>query len=106
MSLQITDEIGSSTLIGCGFHVEKGESASSEQGVQTPLRPVPSDISNSSTPSLNTLMKDHLSLKGEIADMKKALVEEKELNAKCCEDLLNAISTFVAKFSSPSFSSI
>jgi len=106
VSLQIPDEIGSSTLIGYSFCVKKGESANSEQGVQTPLRPVPSGVSTSSTPSLHTLMQDQLFLKGEIADMKKALAEENELNAKHHEDLLNAIFAITAKFSSPSASSI
>jgi len=50
-------------------------------------------------------MQDQLSLKGEIADIKKALTEEKELNAKRHKDLLSAISTLMAKFSSPSSSS-
>ena len=30
VSLQVSDEIGGSTLIGCCFHVKKGESASLE----------------------------------------------------------------------------
>jgi len=30
MGVQVTDEIGSSTLMGCGFKVAKGEPATSE----------------------------------------------------------------------------
>ena len=40
VGLQITHEIGSNTLIGCGFKVTKGGSAASEQGPQTPFSPV------------------------------------------------------------------
>jgi len=39
--VQMTDEIGSSTLVGCGFKVTKGGSGGSEKGPQTPFTPVP-----------------------------------------------------------------
>ena len=86
--------------------MKKGGNARSEQEVQTPLRPVPNEASTSSTSTLNTLMHDQLSLKGEIADMKRTLAEERELNAKRHEDLMSTISALTAKFSSPSSSSI
>jgi len=41
-------------------------------------------------------------LKGEIAEMKKVLTEEKALNAKRHKDILSALSVLTAKFSSPS----
>ena len=40
IGFQVSDEIGNSTLIGCGFKVTKGYSATSKQGLQTPFGPV------------------------------------------------------------------
>jgi len=37
VGFQVSDEIGSSTLVGCDFTVTKGNSAGSEQGPQTPF---------------------------------------------------------------------
>ena len=62
VSLQNTDEIGSSTLLGCGFPVTKTGNISFEQGFQTPFRPVLKEPSSSNTPTLNSLMQDQLSL--------------------------------------------
>jgi len=55
IGFQLADEIGNNTLIGCGFKVTKGGSATSEQGFQTPLRPVPSEAT-SSAPTIDTLL--------------------------------------------------
>ena len=49
VGVQVIDEIGSSTLLGCGFHLVKGELPSSEQEPQTPILPVSSG-SSSGTP--------------------------------------------------------
>jgi len=38
---QVIDEIGSSTIMGCGFAVVKAGDRSEDQGVQTPPVPVP-----------------------------------------------------------------
>jgi len=57
-------------LTGCGFKVTKGSSVTSELGLQTPLDPVPSEASTSSTPTINTLLQDQITLKGEIAEVK------------------------------------
>ena len=46
------DEIGSSTLMGCGFDLVQDEDPGSEQGIQTPT-PVPS--SSSSQPCVEVL---------------------------------------------------
>jgi len=59
--LQVTDEIGSKTLLGCGFKVIKGGTAASEQGPQTPFTPVSG--SSISGPSLDTLLQHLTCLK-------------------------------------------
>jgi len=41
VGMQVTDEIGSSTLLGCGFNVTKDGTVGSEQEPQTPFCPVP-----------------------------------------------------------------
>jgi len=51
--------------------------------------------STSSGPTFDTLLQDQLNLKGELADMKKALLEEKALNTKCHEDILSALSALL-----------
>jgi len=38
---QVIDEIGSSTIIGCGFALIKAGDRSKDQGVQTPRVPIP-----------------------------------------------------------------
>lgn len=54
VGFQVSDEITSSALIGRGFKVKKGASVGSEQGPQTLVGPVPSEASNSSSPTFNT----------------------------------------------------
>jgi len=82
------DEIGSSTLMGCGFTMVEGPA--SEQGTKTPFPPVPG--SSSSGPSVETLLQDQSRLKTELVEVKGALAEEKALNAKRHEDLLALLS--------------
>jgi len=48
--VQMVDEIGSSTLMGCGFHLIKGAQAASKQGPRAPFHPVPGP--SSSEPSV------------------------------------------------------
>ena len=80
------DEVGSSTIMGCGFDLIRAGDPSDEQGVQTPIppvpRPFPSQPAASAPPSAQQLLQD------EITALKDALQEEKELNAKRHEDLL------------------
>jgi len=99
--LQVTDDIGNSTLIGCRFKVTKGGAAVSEQGLQTPFTLIPRASSTSSGPSINTLLHDQTQLKEEISEVKQTLTEEKAHNAKRHEDLLNAIFALTVKFSTP-----
>ena len=63
--------------------VAKGGSATSEQGLQTPLGPVPSEASTSSAPIIDTILQNQITLKGKIAEVRQALTEEKALNVKC-----------------------
>jgi len=46
VGVQVINEIGSSTLMRCGFDLVKGELLGSEQGPQTPIPPIPSGSSN------------------------------------------------------------
>ena len=83
---QVIDELGSSTIMGCGFALIRLGDRSEEQGVQTPISPVPNPTpsrpATSESPSTQQLLQD------EITALKGALQEEKELNAKCHADLL------------------
>jgi len=56
VGFQGSDEIGSSTLVECGFKVTKGSYAGSEQGPQTPFGPVLRSASMSSTHTIDTLV--------------------------------------------------
>jgi len=94
----MVDEIGSSSLMGCGFKLIKGEPAVSEQGPRTPFAPIPG--TSSSGPSIDVLLQDQSRLKDELTEVKAALAEEKALNATHHEDLLSILSALTAKFSS------
>ena len=97
--MQVTHEIGSSTLLSCGFKLAKGETVGSKQGPQTTFPLVPG--SSFSEPFVDALLLDQSRLKTELAEVKVALVEEKTLNAKRHEDLMSILSTLSATFSSP-----
>ena len=99
VGVQMVDEIGNNTLMGCGFKLVKGAHVASEQGSRTPFPPVPG--SSSSEPSVDALLLDQSRLKIELAEVKDALAEEKTLNVKRHEDLLSAITTLMAHLSSP-----
>ena len=88
-------------MIGSGFKATKGYSATSEQGLQTPLGPVPIEASTSNAPTIDTLLQDQITLKEEIVKTKQVLTEEKTLNAKRHEDLLSALLALIAKFPPP-----
>lgn len=101
MGSQVSDEIGNSTLINCGFTVNKGEKIVSEQGPQTIFGPIPDEASSSSALIVATLLQDQLHLQEEFAGVKQKLMEEQALNAKRHEDLLSSISVLIAKLTSP-----
>jgi len=90
---QVFDEIGSTTLVGCGFKVVKGELSASEQGHRTPLPPVSGPVPSAQTIAVQS------QLKTELAEVKATLAEEKELNAKRHADLLALLSALSAKLS-------
>jgi len=46
VGVQMVDEIGSSTVVGCGFKLIKGAPTVSEQGPKTPFLPVPGTSSS------------------------------------------------------------
>jgi len=108
MDFQVTDEIGSNTLLGCRFQIKKSEGSVLEQGPKTPFgssrHPVSSMAASSSTTMVAALVQNQLHLKEEIAEVKQALTEAKALNTQCHEDILRALSTLTAKLA-PSSSS-
>ena len=96
---QVIDEVGSSTLMGCGFDLVQEEDPSGEQGLQTPAPPVPS--SSSSQPSVEALQQEQQRLQAELTTVKGVLPEEKELSAKRHADLLAILADLTAKVSPP-----
>jgi len=74
---QVIDEVGSSTLIGCGFALFKEVDSGFEQGVQTPAPPVPS-----SGLSIASLHQNQQRMEADFAALK-------ELSAKRHEDLFS-----------------
>ena len=61
MGIQMVDEIGSSTLMACGFTLVKGEQTATEQGPRAPFPPIPG--TSSSEPSVEALLQDQSRLK-------------------------------------------
>jgi len=96
---QVIDEVGSSTLMGCGFELVQEEDPGDEQGLQTPAPPVPS--SSSSHPSVEVLQQEQQRLLLEITAVKGVLVEKKVLSPKRHEDLLAILAALNAKLSPP-----
>jgi len=94
---QVIDEVGSSTLMGCGFDLVQEEDPGDEQGLQTPAPSVPS--SSSSQPSVEILQQEQQRLQAELTAVKGVLAEEKEINAKFHEDLLAILAALTAKLS-------
>ena len=95
----MTNEIGSSTLVACGFKLGKREQVASEQGPRTPFTPVSGTASSSV--SLDALVQDEIQMKDEITAVKTAVAEEKDLNAKRHDALLAAIAALAVNFPSP-----
>jgi len=57
---QVIDEVGSSTIMGCGFDLIRAGDPSDEQGVQTPTPPVPRPTSSQLPDSAPSLEPQHL----------------------------------------------
>jgi len=96
---QVIDEIGSSTLMGCGFELVQGTVCEAEQGAQTPAPPVPHGTAN--RPSMEGLQQEQQHLQSELAAVKGALTEEKELSAKRHNNLPALLAALNAKLSPP-----
>jgi len=91
---QFIDEIGSITLMGCGYTLIEG--SVSEQGPK-PTRP---RVPSSSLVKIEAALEENSQLSAELTAIKAALDEEKALNAKRHKDIL-ALLSLSAKFSPP-----
>jgi len=89
---QVIGEIGSSTLMRCGYSLVPGTAHKAEQEARTPVPPVPHGIS--SKPTLDRLQ-------AEITEVKEVLATEKELSTKRHEDLLALLATLNSKLTPP-----
>jgi len=79
---QVIDEVDNSTIMGYGFDLIRPGDPSDEQGVQTPIPPIPHPSPSQPAASAPPSVQHHL--QDEITALKGALQEEKELNAKQC----------------------
>ena len=68
---QVIDEIGSSTILACGFAPIKEGDRSNDQGVQTPFVPIPR--LTSSLPAASASPSEQQRLKDEITALQSAL---------------------------------
>jgi len=96
---QVINEIGSSTIMGCGFALIKAGDRSEDQGVRTPSVPVPRPTPSQSAASASS--SEQQLLQDEITALKGALQEEKELNAKRHADLLALLTALQPKSPAP-----
>ena len=96
---QVVDEIGSSTLMGCGFDLVQGAGTGSKQGTQPPPPPVPSTPSE--LPTVAALHQEQQRLQGELTSMKEVLENQEALNAKRHEDILTMLAALNTKLSPP-----
>jgi len=108
---QVIDEIGSTTIMGCGFvlikegdrRIDQEEQSpaipapvrSEDQGVQTPRAPVPHPTPR--PPVAQTTASTPQRLQDEITALQAAFQEEKELNAKRHADLLALLTALQLK---------
>jgi len=99
VDIQVIDEVGSNTIMGCGFDLIRAGDRGDKQGVQTPIPPVPhptpSQSAPSASPSTQQLLQD------EITALKGALQAKKELNAKRHADLLALLTALQPKPPAP-----
>ena len=93
------DEIGRSTLKGCGFELVQGTVHEAEQGAQTPAPPIPCGTAHRL--SVEGLQQEQQRIQSALATVQGALAEEKELFAKRHNDLLALFVALNAQLSSP-----
>jgi len=96
---QVIDEIGSNTIMGCGFALIKASDRSEDQGVPTPSVPV--SRPTPSQPAASTSTSSQQQLQDEITALKGALQAEQELNAKFHADLLALLTALQPKPPAP-----
>jgi len=112
---QVIDEVGSNTIMGCGFvlikagdhRTDQGAQApsvpapdrSGDQGVQTPSVSVPH--STPSQPAASTTVSSSQRLQADLSALQRELKEEKELNAKRHADLLALLTALQPKPPAP-----
>jgi len=112
---QVIDEVGSSTLMGCGFVLIKAGDRRADQGAQTPSVPAPDrgEDQGVQTPSVPVPhptqhqpaaampASDQQQLQADLTALQRAFQEEKEQNAKCRADLLALLTALQPKPPAP-----
>jgi len=96
---QVIDEIGTSTIMGCGFALIKAGDRSEDQGGQTLSVPVPPPTPSQPAASMSTSSQQEL--QAEITALKGALQAEQELNAKRHADVLALLTALQPKPPAP-----
>ena len=112
---QAIDEVGSSTIMGCGYTLIQPGDRRTDQGAQTPSVPVPdrggdqgvqtpapdpaatAPVPQSSTP----ITTEDQGLKADLSALQREFRAEKELNAKRHADLLALLQALQPKPSNP-----
>jgi len=112
---QVIDEVGSSTIMACGFALIKAGDCRADQGaqtlsvpapdrseyqgVQTPPVPVPRPTQRQ--PAAPTTVSSLQRLQDDLTALQRAFQEEKELNAKRHADLLVLLTALQPKPPTP-----
>jgi len=111
---QVIDEIGSSTIMGCGFDLIKAGDRRQDQAEQSPAVPapvrrtdqgvpspsVPVSRASPSQPAVPSTASDQ-DLRADLSALQRELREEKELNAKRHADLLDLLTALQPKPPAP-----
>jgi len=111
---QVIDEIGSSTIMGCGYDLIKEGDRRQDQAAPSPAVPAPVRRSDQgvSTPSVPVSRVSHSQpaapspsavpeLRADLSTLQREFKEEKELNAKRHADLLALLQALQSKPSDP-----
>jgi len=117
---QVIDEVGSSTIMGCGFALLKTGDRRTDQGAQTPRVPAPDrggdqGVQTPSVPapatapvlrpsqpqSATPTIASDQGLRDDLSALQRELKEEKELNAKRYADLLALLQALQPKPPAP-----
>jgi len=99
IGVQVIDEIGSNTLMGCGFDLVQAKDPDSINRLQTPIPPVPG--SSSKQPPITALQQEKKRLQDELSTVKDVLESQEALNTKCHEDILTLLAALNTKLSLP-----